>query len=278
MTSYWLLNIVVFTLFTGLYFIFRPKLTLEKHLQQEQEQVSQNTYSIFFTPLYLILYFYVFVTFFFQYIINAWSINLKCGGGGYITSFNLTFFPWLMIFGILTLFISYFTGIKDSLSNIFAPLIINKNMKTLFKELFQSNNNSNKYSDDIKEIVENPSLLLNKITIKNFSDTWKNLGTYMTTGNTDKYKSLLFDMVIQKNNIGEFFWYYYTGIFVICITEYYIYSKKCYAQSINPQEILLNSDTSIYDTVITTVPPRPKPDSQVEQTEPEPTNWNIIRK
>jgi uncharacterized membrane protein len=42
----------------------------------------------------------------------------------------------------------------------------------------------------------------------------------------EKKQSLL-DLVVTKDNVGEAFWYVYTGIFVSSLVFFYLASRKC---------------------------------------------------
>jgi len=44
----------------------------------------------------------------------------------------------------------------------------------------------------------------------------------------DAVKQQLLDLVITKDNVGEAFWYVYTGILVSSIVYYYLASRKCF--------------------------------------------------
>ena len=83
----------------------------------------------------------------------------------------------------------------------------------------------------------NMSILINQITPVNFSQYMEILKPLMK----EKYQNdpvllqtteqKLLDVVVIRNDIGEFMWYLYTGILLICIIQYNIASKPCIKDS-----------------------------------------------
>jgi hypothetical protein len=108
-------------------------------------------------------------------------------------------------------------------------------------------------ADAIIKLCGNMSILINQIVPSNFLQYMEMLKPLMKP----KYESdpallklkeqALLDVVIIRDNIGEAFWYIYTGILLISIVQYNIASKPCvqdpatmqanYKKFLNEQEI-----------------------------------------
>ena len=60
------------------------------------------------------------------------------------------------------------------------------------------------------------------------------------------YRDELLKLVVTRDNVGEFMWYFYTGILVISIIQYYILSRACLSDAAtmekNYQKFLENED------------------------------------
>ena len=63
---------------------------------------------------------------------------------------------------------------------------------------------------------------------------------------TTFYRDELLKLVVTRDNVGEAFWYFYTGILVISIIQYYILSRGCLSDAAtmekNYQKFLENED------------------------------------
>jgi hypothetical protein len=86
----------------------------------------------------------------------------------------------------------------------------------------------------IMKMVGNKSVLINELNPENFMTIWDTLkplmvGNYKDDNNDDtkKIKQELLNLVILKDNIGEGFWYIYTGILISSIVYYNLSSNGC---------------------------------------------------
>jgi hypothetical protein len=102
-------------------------------------------------------------------------------------------------------------------------------------------------ADTIIKIIGNKSILINQFNVENFSTLWKTMKPLMKpqyrdeSENTLKIKQDLLDLVIRKENVGEFCWYLYTGILISSIVYYNLASKGC------PQDVTaINNQQKIY--------------------------------
>jgi hypothetical protein len=88
-------------------------------------------------------------------------------------------------------------------------------------------------ADTILKICGNTSILINQMVPQNFNEYWNLLNPlmkdkYKTSGaETDAIRNELFDLVITRDNVGEFMWYMYTGILLTSIVQLKITSRGC---------------------------------------------------
>jgi hypothetical protein len=88
-------------------------------------------------------------------------------------------------------------------------------------------------ADAIVKMTGNMSILINQIVPSNFNQYWDILRPLMK----DQYqndspevlikKQQLLDTVVARDNIGEGFWYSYTALFIIAVSNYYMSSRGC---------------------------------------------------
>ena len=96
-------------------------------------------------------------------------------------------------------------------------------------------------SDLVTKICGNASILINQLLPTNFSNFWDSFMNSSPPIFKEKYiqnptgestlalKKSLFDLVVQRDNVGESMWYIYTGILVSCIVQFQIASFNCKA-------------------------------------------------
>jgi hypothetical protein len=99
-------------------------------------------------------------------------------------------------------------------------------------------------ADLIVKICGNVSLLINQITPSNFDKYWEMLKPlmkpkYRVDGNPESLKlhTDLFNIVVQRDSIGEIMWYLYTGLLVTSLIQLAITTRNC---SMNPETMEKN--------------------------------------
>jgi hypothetical protein len=184
-----------------------------------------NTESYLSTGLYFTILIII------QSIINIKSISDKCDGN---LSDNMgmalysTIFPWLFIFGVLILVLTLYPGFKSAFSNVIGYYLVYSNANNLLATLMKTDANQDpNISTTLSRIYGDKAILINKMSPSNFSEFIKVLGPIMKQPvDLEKIKKLE-NLVVYKDNVGEFCWYLYTAILVISIVEYNIASMKC---------------------------------------------------
>jgi UPF0716 family protein affecting phage T7 exclusion len=240
-----LISLVVFSIITFMYFSFiKPELTIEILSQQnELNNYYSSTYSTLALYLGLIL-----VT---QLGLNISYLATKCGGSmskNTLVALIYTFIPWLLMFGVLIAVLLIFPGFKSVFSDVIGYYVVYSSANEIFSKILMDNSiseamkNSSETSQAemqsaaglIMKMVGNKSVLINELNPENFMTIWDTLkplmvGNYNNDNNDDtkNIKQELLNLVILKDNIGEGFWYIYTGILISSIVYYNLSSNGC---------------------------------------------------
>jgi len=253
------LNIITFILTTAFYYLaLKPTLTYDvMNNNDEFNTYSSNYYKS--QGIYLLLVIIV------QFIINTSILANKCGGDlktNIVSSAVYTFFPWLLIFGLIMVVLVIYPGFKTAFSDVVGYFYISNSANIVLTELLidknvqQQMDHSNasdlekedlqNAADAIIKICGNTSILINQIVPTNFNNYWSLLNPLMKkqfqTENpeTKLKKNELFDLVIMRDTIGEMMWYLYTGILLTSIVQMKISTTPCY---LSPQQMEKNYST-----------------------------------
>ena len=203
-----------------------------------------------------------------QYFINLNLSYAMCGVYQWQNVLTITIIPWLLIFGVLQLFLSMFTGWLSPFSNTFGYLVT-KLMG--LPELMKNNILSGPIEGDetvtraLLNVTSDQSLLINQmypdpvitdgkdpitkrpIKIRPIFDaTWNKLEKskiFKTiTNQSDKIdiKDKLYHFVEMKHTISEFIWNLLTGFLVTSVSYNYIINMGC-KKSVKDMENRYNS-------------------------------------
>jgi hypothetical protein len=203
-----------------------------------------------------------------QYFINLNLSYAMCGVYQWQNVLTITIIPWLLIFGVLQLFLSMFTGWLSPFSNTFGYLVT-KLMG--LPELMKNDILSGPIEGDetatraLLNVTSDQSLLINQmypdpvitdgkdpitkrpIKIRPIFDaTWNKLEKskiFKTITNpSDKIdiKDKLYHFVEMKHTISEFIWNLLTGFLVTSVSYNYIINMGC-KKSVKDMENRYNS-------------------------------------
>ena len=184
-----------------------------------------------------------------QLIINVVLTNQICGSAQWVTTFVVTFIPWVLIFGVLNVVILNFPGWLKPFSNTFGYLAVSGKIKEIFDEILAPTTTGISDVDKVYDNLSNQTLLINEIPpgddgFKEFIDSLKkhkpSLLKSGITENTDEAVELK-KLVILKNPVSEFVWFVLTGILTILASYNYIINSSC---SLTVQEINKNNENA----------------------------------
>jgi hypothetical protein len=237
-----LLSLAIFAIITFMYFSFiKPELKLD--MMADLDTYNSSVYSNL--GIYLVL---VLVS---QIGLNINYLATKCGGSmttNLFIALLFTIIPWLLMFGVLIAVLIMFPGFKSVFSDVIGYYVVYSSANEIFSKILidssindamQGSSEENKKNmqvaaELITKMVGNKSMLINELNPNNFLSIWNTLKPLMvkeftddTSEDTMKIKQELLDLVVLKDNIGEGFWYIYTGILVSSIVYYNLSSRGC---------------------------------------------------
>jgi len=218
---------------------------MEKDGMNIEGEKSYNSKKMFYLVIYLLL---TIVT---QFAVNATVVINNCGGSvskNIGTGALLTFLPWLVVFGTVTMVLMIFPGFKYAFSNVVgyfavagqANAILSKLLaNTELEKILEKGDVSKEEKDSLQRAAEsivklagNKSILINQMVPENFSQYWSILEPLMKReyfgakrDELQGMKEALFGLTVLRDNIGEAFWYLYTAILFIFIIKYYIATR-----------------------------------------------------
>jgi hypothetical protein len=234
------MSFFLFLFITGVYFGIRGTPNIE----------NTKNYSAYEQSKIIITIFYVVILVAVQYSLNVYEIGKMCEGNltdnlGNI--FYITVVPWVLIYGIAVIALVMFPGFKTAFSNVIGYWYISEKANEILSELLNNNEQTDiaastaspnsvdknaieKAANAIVKICGNTSILINNITPSNFKEYTDTLKPLMQ----DKYKNYdnpifvqLLELVVARDNIGEFMWYLYSAILVCSIVQYNVANMEC---------------------------------------------------
>ena len=202
-----------------------------------------------------------------EFFINLNLSGSMCGVYQWQSAMFITVIPWLLIFGVIQLFLSMFPGWLSPFSNTFGYLVVKlMGLPDLMKNITVKNTGSSGLDKSevfrtINELISDPSLLINQFTteaaveikgddgktipikdINNketgkfekqrpmFESAWKNLqesGILKKDEDDKKNKAKFYNFVAMKSTISELVWNLLTGFLVTSVTYNYIINAGC---------------------------------------------------
>ena len=168
----------------------------------------------------------------------------------------ITIIPWLLIFGVMHLFLTMFPGWLSPFSNTFGYLVVKlMGLPDLMKEIKSVKPGDPEAFQAISSLVNDPSLLINQFSPENvkdipdpsdpngiklipirpkFNEIWNNLKKSQIvkdfegdTKESDKYRDKLYKYVDMKYTISELIWNLLAGGLVTSVSYNYIIGIGC---------------------------------------------------
>jgi hypothetical protein len=249
------LDIMFFLTATYIYFNYlKPELTYEKLTNPE-------VYPQYLRQIYIAVAIYLLIIIVSQTYINVTFITNKCGGSlteNIGSSIFLTLTYWVLIFGVLVVILLMFPGFKSAFADIIGYFWVSSSANKIITELLISQSVQPKIDKDaslspdekeqmqrsadaLLKIFGNSSLLINEISPKGFNTSWELLTPLMKdkykqkTNEVNEIRDNFFKLVVSREDVGEAFWYIYTGLFITSWVKLQISQKKC-SQSVTTME------------------------------------------
>jgi hypothetical protein len=184
-----------------------------------------------------------------EYFININLSNALCGVNQWRTVFFITLIPWLMIFGMLHVFLVVFPGWMSPFANTFGYFVVKlMGLPELMKEIIAPTG-SDSAQRAILSITADDSLLINQFSPESATETTDKNGVrtrrrekfYTAWDNLQKggiikpiepreneiFRKKLYKFIEMKYTISEYIWNMLTGLLVTSISYNYIINTGC---------------------------------------------------
>ncbi len=209
-----LLSILIFTLFTIIYY---------------SVLYSVGNNSPYTKLLSIIYYGSVLIS---QIIININVMKKLCGNNGIGKTLLVTLLPWGIIMGLINILLLIFPVWKEPFSNTFGYFITKHilGIKPFLQNDILRKSSSSKVLEAIKHIYNDPSLLINEISINDINNPswWKSMqGRIFMTSITSEAKQKLANIIRLKDLISEAIWIILTGIYASMTCNNSIITSGC---------------------------------------------------
>jgi hypothetical protein len=186
-----------------------------------------------------------------QFGINLYSVIQKCGGTvgkNLLVAFMMTVVPWTLIFGAVTTLLVVYPGLKSSFADVVGYFAISSEANDILSTILvdtkldarmsadaNSGDEDKTTAEAIMKLCGNKGILINTMNPENYNDIWSILKPLLkpafkgpdNAGALFEKKEELFALVVKKDNIGEAFWFVYTGILLMSIVSYNLTSRAC---------------------------------------------------
>lgn len=226
-----ILSIFSFIILTICYFMF----TSYGKLPITMETINTNQISIYNSLNFPRLSIYFIILLLVQYYINIDQIK-KCYSNNIMRQgFIKICLPWFLIFGITMLVLNMFPDMLKAFSGTLGLMYIYNNGIYILNNILMNPSDYSKLqsntladgeetaslalSEEISNMInQNKDVLLNQLTPKNFGYIFEMLNPIIRTDiDVSAQKEELLELISTKENIGEFSWYIYTGLFTIFV-------------------------------------------------------------
>lgn len=234
------LSLVLFIVFTLIYFIYRYFAYNSEHLK-------------------LVAGIYILSVIASQFSINISATKEMCGEANYGNAFLYTLIPWVIIFGMLNVVLFMFPGWKSPFANTFGYLLAKAaGVKSLLldhilKEKFKDGKlpqakavpvaqavpiketkvggrpgatSNEAITNSLEHIYSDPSALINEVTPETFDTFWTRMKPLFRKG-ADNYRNQFKKLVNLKDLVSEFVWYLLTGVLVCSMSYNSILNQGC---------------------------------------------------
>ena len=185
-----------------------------------------------------------------EYFINLNLSNAICGVNQWRSVLYITVVPWLLIFGVLHVFLIIFPGWLSPFSNTFGYLVARlMGLPDLMKEIVAPVAEG-ETQRAILSVTTDDSLLINQFTTETateevdkitgkrrkirpiFDTAWDKLQKAKIINNfegkeNETYRSKLYNFIEMKYTISEYVWNMLTGLLVTSVSYNYILGTGC---------------------------------------------------
>lgn len=164
---------------------------------------------------------YIIIVIIGQFFINLNLTTQMCHKAQGSQTLMVTLIPWMVIFGIFNLLLSFFPGWLKPFSNTFGYFVANWfDLKDSFMDALVKKN------DKFAKIYEDPQLMINELPsdLENFINVVSELQIFQK--DNDKLNNL-YNFILIKYSVSEYIWYMLLGLLITTISYNYVINMTC---------------------------------------------------
>lgn len=208
---------------------------------------NEETKANYFSRVMISLGVYLLVLVFSQMGLNIAYLMGKCGGSldkniGVAALYTIV--PWVFLFGVMMLVVTVYSNLKHAFSDVVGYFVVSGMANELLSSMFlgselndaiaqagnkETRDELTRAAEAILKICGNKSVLINQITVENFTQIWDTLKPLMKAGVYENVvvKQQLLNIVSLKDSVGEGMWFLYTAILLSSIVYYNLATRGC---------------------------------------------------
>jgi hypothetical protein len=243
------------------------KISYKPYLFENDDKKNEYKFSNYTKTFFYFLLIFVIQICIAWSVVSATNCSMTNDKGKVINEvFKSTAFPWLFIFGLLIIIVLLKPNVKSVFSNVYGYMWVSSSVNSHLVAILKNEKEVNELkqaisgqpsvlqntADAILKICGNTGILINQITPDNFIAYMKMLQPLMkdkystvvanlkNDSNDDNFKieettfddpanifNQLYNDVETRDNIGEFSWYIYSGLFIMAIVSYNLAMISC---------------------------------------------------
>jgi len=164
---------------------------------------------------------YVLIVIIGQFFINLNLTTQMCHKAQGSQTLIITLIPWMVIFGVFNLLLSFFPGWLKPFSNTFGYFVASWfDLKESFIDTLVKKN------DNFAKIYDDPQLMINELppNLEQFINVVNKLQIFQKDG--DKLNNL-YNFIQIKYSVSEYIWYMLIGLLITTISYNYILNLTC---------------------------------------------------
>jgi hypothetical protein len=148
--------------------------------------------------------------------------------------------PWFALFLATVIALALFPQLKKVFSYTIGYIFVANSLNSLFAKILKqkvedcekackdaTKNELEQKRSLLTKLVQEQTIVANIISPEMFETQWNQLTPFIQEGELETGKQQLFNLILRKDNIGEFVWYLLAGLLTCGYSTYIVSSRGC---------------------------------------------------
>jgi hypothetical protein len=205
-------------IFTSIYYMLNYYLVNKDKFKSHSDSSAISAKSYRNTMLFGV---YVLIVIIGQFFINLNLTTQMCHKAQGSQTLMITIIPWMVIFGVFNLLLSFFPGWLKPFSNTFGYFVASWfDLKDAFMDTLI------KKTDKFAKIYDDPQLMINELpsNLEEFINVINELQIFQK--DNDKLNNL-YNYILIKHFVSEYVWYMLIGLLITTMSYNYVINLTC---------------------------------------------------